>query len=434
MKIEEFIRVIRLIRKKEIQRLREIEWIWNAIPFSARMWARIGGASYEWWFHRYVLPVMCKYADPFLRRFLLGDWCERETKHLTQVFNFFAPITLAKPELFAHEIVEFLSGTPPSFAQERSAVRSLLAGKKGYGSFSWYKDETFSQYQKRLNALSQNSVQKKIASVEERDPVQKRSKERVKELHDELVALRARAELAAVALSEVKIFAFTLRFECEEMFNDVLSVEEQLCDLKIEFSRLIGWLQEKSLDIYRDREFREMLDCVERHMKCAAEILSEFEGSKKILRDNIEQQKKELQKKLHLLVRRVDRALLLHPENRLRERQNYLIKAARVLIRSFRVGLKKHPEIPFSMLEQKINQLLDLTDAFYREGKEIDHLSKHLSCLEQEIHRKIETAGKSKKIQNLLDEIESFKNGLEVSVDRNIHFEQISKKCVAIGL
>ena len=103
-----------------IETWRAMKWLWKELPWPARIIPHLGIAL-DWWKQKYVLPLLCRFALPFLERFAQsGEACSERRRRWSV---FFAPIAVADPQLFPPKMIVFLSEACRAPLRERREER-----------------------------------------------------------------------------------------------------------------------------------------------------------------------------------------------------------------------------------------------------------------------------------------------------------------------
>jgi len=433
IRLHDIERAVRFFQKETSRRSKEerkkLRWLWKKLPWSARMLGHMGIQEQTWWYRRYVLPVLSQAADLHLRRFLLGDFREVEEKTLSLLFSFFSREALHNPNLFSQEITEFLLGEAPSFSKERKMIQSLLSEKKkGYGSFSWYKDELFSQYQRRMHALHKRGAfvceqAEKSEAPEVQDPVKPATKKRVKQFLTEIRELKEKIESFYETCRESCSKIFPLRFEIDQMVSSIQEVESYAFDLMLTLDELSYWVAE----VVMDKECRHRLKEAKEVVKKVLDSFDTLRSWEESLKKRGQEEGSHLQKSLQGLSRKIDKIPSLASSGALKQQQASILKKARARVKEFRIALGKGPgpNISFKEMKQEIEHLSEVARGLYDEGVEIERMRKELQTLRERVAEKGDSAGILSHIENLL-------NSLEVTSNRKRAFAKIQEEVQAL--
>jgi hypothetical protein len=395
------------------------------------MLGRMGMQEMQWWYRRYVLPLLSQAADLHLRRFLLGDFRETEERKLSALFSFFSREVLHSPTLFSQEITEFLLGEAPSFSKERKMVQSLLSEKKkGYGSFSWYKDEAFSQYQRRMHALQKRGTfvceqAEKTEFVKVQDPLKPATKKRIKEFLTEVRKVKEKIDSFYEASQEICSKIFPFRFEIDETVSSIQEVESNAFDLMLTLDELSCWVAEAVMDKESRHRLKEAKGVIKKVLDSFDTLCSLEERLKK----KGEEKRTSLQKCLQELSRKIDKIPSLSSSSSFKQQQAAILKKARSCVKEFRIALVKGPgpNISFEEMDKEIDRLLKAARDLYNEGVEIEKMKKELQILQQKVNKKEGAEG-------LLNHIEALLGALEITSNRKRAFAQIQEEARALQM
>jgi len=422
IRLQDIERAVCFFQKPVSERSKEnkkgLEWLWKRVSWSGRMLGSVGMQEQKWWYRRYVLPILCRAADAHLRRFLLGDWREIEERRLSTLFSFFSRVVVQNPEFFSREITDFLLGEAPSFSKERKTVQSLLSEKKkGYGSFSWYKDELFSQYQRRMRALhkrgdSSSKQSQENSPQETQDPLKPATKRRVKEFISEILVLKERIHDFYNTTLEREAKIFPLRAECGKTLSSIQDVQKKSFDLVITLDDLSSWIAEPFIDKEARRRLKEAKGVMQKISESFEDLCVLEQGLKK----EGEGEQSLLQRQVRALSRKIDKLPSLPPSCSLKEQQLSVIKMARTRVKEFRTALVRGPgpNRTFQETEQEVTHFLKTAQALYDEGVEIEQTKSELTQLRKQVEKKESTKGLLDRIENILESLEVIANRKKV--------------------
>ncbi len=431
IRLQDLERAARFFQKeaseRSIEERKRLQWLWEKLPWSGRMLGHMGIQESAWWYRRYVLPLLSQAADVHLRRFLLGDFREIEESMLSLVFSFFSREVLHSPNLFSQELTEFLLGEAPSFFKERKMVQSLLSGKKeGYGSFSWYKDELFSQYQRRMHALHKRGTfvceqAEKSEVLEIQDPLKPATKRRVKEFLNEIREVKEKIESFYEASRESCSKIFPLRFEIDRTVSSIQEVESHLFDLMLTLDELSYWV----VEVVMDKESRRRLKEAKSVIKGVIDSFDTLCSWEDKLKKGGQEEREQLQKSLQELSRKIDKIPSLASSSAFKQQQASILKKARSRVKEFRIALSKGPgpNMSFEEMAKEIGRLLEVAHELYDEGFEIERMRKELQTLRE----KVDSEG-------LLNQIEALLGSLEVTSNRKREFAKIQEEARALQM
>jgi len=442
VRLQDIERAVRFFQRpaseRSQQQQKSLQWLWKRLSWSARMLGCVGMKERTWWYRRYVLPILCQAADAHLRRFLLGDWREVEERRLLTLFSFFSKEVLRKPKLFSQEITRFLRGEAPSFAKERKTIQSLLSEKKkGFGSFSWYKDETFSQYQRRMHALQKRSERlvsqqsNKNEPQQVQDPLTSATKARLKEALREIQDMKEKVQPFCDGVSSSFSKVFPLRAEVDEIVTSVQEIKEGAFDLVMTLDELAFWICEISTDKETSHRLGEVQDVLKR----VSLSLDELRSREKQLKKDGEHKRSSLQRKVQALSRTIDRVHVLPSGTLFREQQSFMIKMARGHLKAFKSALSKGPgpHVRFEEMEKEVSRLLEVARGLYNEGIEIDKVKKELVEIRKKATDALQSKNK-KNLKELLLHIETVLESLDVIGNREQACAQIRQEAKSLQL
>ena len=338
---------------------RAVSWLWDALPWSARIITHVGAATLEWWKRKYVLPLLCQAAVPFLERFARRGVDEEKGRRW---FFFFSPIAVAAPQLFPPELVAFLSDAGRSFcrSQLENRPRDSMVESRGRSVRRKNDSPTVQQHSPKESCVevSEQVPQKRI-------PVSEETKEAAHRLVGKMN--QARESVAACSESMDKTFrrAFPMRREIEQTMADIQKFQEELFLSLAALDDGIFYLSESALGT--EEEAREIIHREEGIFDSARTSLPTLESRTEEIRSRVDDLRNSLFTRLHDLVRSLDCLSLLDPSAPMYSHQSRVVREARDHIKKFRLALAKGPgpEISLAQLEKFVDQRIGLSEEFH---------------------------------------------------------------------
>jgi hypothetical protein len=354
------------------QEWQAMEWLWNELPWSARFISHFGAANFEWWKRKYVLPLLCRAATPFLERFSLGEWTRSEEEIVRRWFLFFAPIAAHDAHLFSPEVVSFLSDACPSFG-----------GKRGGG----VRYETHAQYQALQMGPKPSGARPYEKTVRREEPVSEATKEAARGLIGKLSQLRESIVTLSGGVDRAFCRAFPMRCEMQQTVADIHTFQDELFALLMTVDDGLLGLSDPTLGAFADREARKIVCAQEELLDRIRAMMPSLGSRAEELRLLVDEFRNDLFNSIHTLVRSVDRLSVLDPSNPFHTHQARVVRAAREQIKKFRLSLARGPgpEMTLAQLEEFISRQIGLSEEFHAEGAKIAAIKEKLGRYESHV-------------------------------------------------
>ena len=330
-----------------VKEWRTLEWLWSALPWSARFMTHFGAASLEWWKRKYVLPALCQAAVPFLERFVRTAGSYQDAEDGRRWFFFFAPMAVADPQLFPHELVPFLLDTRASFRERQGYSRAPRQGSP-----------------MALREEVREHVPYKGT------PVSEETKEAARRLIGKLTPLRASAASLLESVDKTLCRAFPMRNEIQQAMADIHSFHDELFSLLTAVDDGLFRLSDSTFGTGTDREAREIVHEHDEFVNHVRAVIPTFKSRAEELYSLVDELRGGLFSRLHALVRSLDHLSQLDPSNPFYNHQSKIVRGARDQIKKFRLSLAKGPgpEITLAQLEALVDQRIGVSEEFHAEG------------------------------------------------------------------
>ena len=418
--------------------LSSFPWLQDKLSFFSRILGFFSGTKSPFWQKRYVLPVIAVFSRPYLYRFYEGDWKAYEEMRLKGLFNFFSEHCFECQEAFSPELQIFLKGTPPSFLRERERLQ--VYSREGV----WGRNETFSEYKKRLQGLFQLEHREKGGGErlipqekEEIIPLSERTKGLLDSLLEKLQAFREKCLECVSQLEKEQAKVFPVRLEAERLVRDMDIHDEKLSRLIQETEREIARLSEMNSNPCEGQALA-LIDEGSLFLCNASGSLQNIRKELLDVRPRLDEVRSLLNKDLSDIVHSIDHVLLLPATSVFRPRQARIVRMARDKVKKFKESLTygPGPGITLVSLEKEVHLLTQLADEFYEEGKDIEVTREKLSFFEEQLKKIIhqETDHKRHVLMALLEEIQTLQKTLEVAPDRKAHVHKIYNALAEVGI
>ena len=433
-------------QKSGLKEWQAMKWVWECLSWSARFVTHFGTSGSSWWKERYVFPVLCQEAIPFLQRFLCGNWTRGEEESLRHAFHFFAPHAVKHPSLFPEAVSCFLSRACPSFNTEREMAQARLSGKGGAKNCSWLRDETFARYQARMQLLPKRQPstvapeKEEIPALEPHelvDAVKEEAKEKAKKRFDEMTATQEEIARLSDSLDQEVRKAFPIRYEAEMSFAELTHLNEEVVSFLVLVDGALARFSDGIAACLSDVQARRLIHDAEKALKGFRNDVSAFRTQADRIIAGIEEIRKALNVRLQSLTRVLDRVPMLESTNLFRVHQARLVKSGREKLKRFRLALTSGPgpEMMFSELDRQVGGIVELAKAFYDEGEEISSMRERLHHFEHQIQQMLKQtlpSSRASSLRDLLGEVIGLKRTLEIASDRKGHFEHIVRSLCTI--
>ena len=404
--------------KAGVQEWQDMEWLWKELPWSARFLSHFGAAGFEWWKHKYVLPILCRAATPFLERCARGEWPRSQESMVRRWFLFFSPFAVTEPALFSHELVAFLSDSCPSFG-----------GREGLS-----RDETYARYRARHTATKTPGADAYEAVVRYEEPVSEETKGAARSLIGKLGNLRESVVTLSGGVDRTFHRAFPMRNEIQRTVADIHAFQDELFSLLMALDESLSCLSDPALGSLSDREAKSIVFEQGERVSSIRSSMVSLGSRAEELRLQVDDLKNGIFNSVHTLVRSLDRLSVLDPSNPFHNLQAKVVREARDQIKKFRLALAKGPgpEMTLAQLEELVAHHIDLSEEFHAEGAKLATIKEKLGRYESHIQVLLSDESRlvhkrSAELRDLLAKVVDVRAGLTVIPNLEERFASIAQ-------
>jgi hypothetical protein len=404
--------------KAGVQEWQAMEWLWKELPWSARFLSHFGAVSLGWWKRKYILPVLCKAAHPFLEKFSRGEWTRSQESMVRRWFLFFSQFASAEPQLFSPELVAFLSDTCPSFC--------------GREVFS--RDETYARHRARQLATRPDEVESHEEVFRREETVSEETKEAARGLIGKLTNLRESVMTLSGGVDKTFHRAFPMRNEMQRTVTEIHSFQDELFSLLMTLDNGLLCLSDSAFGNLSNREAKSVLSEQGELLTRVRSSMPSLGSRSEELRLQVDELKNGIFNSIHTLVRSLDRLSVLDPSNPFHDLQARVVREAREQIKKFRLALAKGPgpEMSLTQLEELVARQIDLSEEFHAEGARISAIKEKLGRYESHIQVLLSEEShlvhkRSAELRDLLAKIVDVRAGIALMPDLEESFASIAR-------
>lgn len=412
-------------------------WVKERLSLFSRFVGFFGGVNRPSWREKYLTPILLEASIPHLQRFFKGNWRVNEEQRLKVIFDFFsARIDTCRNSLEPH-LITFLMGPTPSFFQEKARAQAFLKE----GAIQWRRDETYSEYKKRLQSMQEKGrpikeALPRTAGIKEEalvfEPLTKKTKEHLDKTLERLHSIREECIDTSFQLEKDFSKLFPLRYDFESLVTSLKQKQEALFTLILTLENEIAKFSEMHV-IAEEERASLLLEDVDALLENLAAQGRRIKESLLESRSQTEEARSILYKQLQQITRAIDSVNLLPAESAFKEQQARIIRMARDKVKKFKESLSRGPGpgFPFAALEKDVELSIHLAKDFFKEGMEVMSMHEQLSSHIQQVENLVakESGSKKAKLLSLLADMKELQKTLEVSPDRQAYFDKVLRTC-----
>ena len=402
-----------------IQEWRDMEWLWKELPWSARFLSHFGAASFEWWKQKYVLPVLCRVATPFLERYARGEWFRQQESMVRKWFYFFSPLAAADSKLFSPALVAFLSDACPSFE-----------GREGFS-----RDETYARYRARQTVTKTSGATVYEEAERREEPVSEEMKGAARSLIGKLSNLRESVITLLGGVDRTFHRAFPMRNEMQRTVAEIHAFQDELFSLQMALDDSLLCLSDSAFGSLSNREAKRVVFEQGERVSSIRSSVTSLGSRAEELRLQVEELKNGIFNSIHTLVRSLDRLSVLDPSNPFHNLQARIVREARDQIKKFRLALAKGPgpEMTLAQLEELVARHIDLSEEFHAEGARLASIKEKLGRYESHVQVLLSEESplvhkRSAELHDLLAKIIDVRVGITVIPNLEERFASIARE------